>query len=132
MRHNPRVGQASDQASDRWARPVPAPSTTDLTARHARKQTANVSFESDQDADTRLHCSGPAGDPQRMPGNTLTVGLEAVVVSAEGGEVRGGCGAGLFSAFGFGVVGVGDDVVDVAASGGARAPGVHAGAASSR
>ena len=44
-------------------------------------------------------------------------GLESVVVPAERGEVRGDGGAGLWSAFGGGVVVELDDVVDVAASG---------------
>ena len=56
------------------------------------------------------------------------VGLESVVVATECGEVRGRGRAGLLSAFGFRVVVVLDDVVDVATPRGSGAPGEDAGA----
>jgi hypothetical protein len=57
-------------------------------------------------------------------------GLKPVVAPAQGGEVVGLCPPGLWSALGFGVGIVGDDMVDVAASGRPGAPGEHAGAVS--
>ena len=73
--------------------------------------------------------AGPLEDPGRRhavgPGRMC---LEAVVEPAERGEVGCAGRSGLGSAVGVGVVVVGGDVVDVAAPGGAGAPGEHAGA----
>ena len=73
--------------------------------------------------------AGPLEHPGRdhpvVPGG---VGLEPVVEPTQGAKVLGAGRAGLGSAFGFGVVVVLDDVVDVAATGWPGAPREDAGA----
>ena len=72
--------------------------------------------------------AGPLEDAvRRHPVAPGGAGLESVVSPAEGGEVRGRGGTGLWSALGFGVVVVLDDVVDVAAPRGSGAPREDAG-----
>src|SRR5690606_28777444 len=66
----------------------------------------------------------PAGWCRHLP---TAVCLEAVVLSAEGAEVVGGCGAGLVSTFACGVVVEGFGVVEVASASGSGAPREYTG-----